>query len=87
MKATWGQVNGVVKDIFKNPKTDSGFKKSAKGLLMVYADAKGILRLKDQCSKEEEQMGLLEVVFENGRLVKETSLSEIRGKINSYIKR
>jgi nicotinamide phosphoribosyltransferase len=81
MKATWGQVNGVAKDIYKNPKTDSGFKKSAKGLLMVYADANGVLRLKDQCTPEEERMGLLEVVFEDGKLVRETSLSEIRGRL------
>ena len=87
MKATWGQVNGVAKDIFKNPKTDSGFKRSAKGLLMVYQDAKGILRLKDQCSIEEENMGLLEVVFLNGKLIKETSLSEIRAKLNGYLKK
>jgi nicotinamide phosphoribosyltransferase len=86
MKATWGQVNGIAKDIFKNPKTDSGFKKSAKGLLMVYRDTDGILRLKDQCTKEEEQRGLLDVVFEDGKLIKETSLSEIRLSINSYLK-
>lgn len=84
MKATWGQVNGVAKDIFKNPKTDSGFKKSAKGLLMVYADAGEVLRLKDQCTPEEERMGLLEIVFEDGKLVKETSLSEIRNKLATH---
>jgi nicotinamide phosphoribosyltransferase len=81
MKATWGQVNGVAKDIFKNPKTDSGFKKSAKGLLMVYADGNGVLRLKDQCTREEEKMGLLEVVFEDGRLLKDYSLAEIRSRV------
>jgi len=84
MKATWGQVNGVAKDIYKNPKTDSGFKKSAKGLLMVYADTNGVLRLKDQCTPEEERMGLLEVVFEDGKLIRETSLSEIRGRLAKH---
>jgi nicotinamide phosphoribosyltransferase len=84
MKATWGQVNGVAKDIYKNPKTDSGFKKSAKGLLMVYADTNGVLRLKDQCTPEEERMGLLEIVFEDGKLVRETSLSEIRGRLAKH---
>lgn len=84
MKATWGQVNGKAKDIFKNPKTDTGFKKSAKGLLSVYSD-KGILKLKDQCSKAEEDSGLLEVVFEDGKLYKDQSLMEIRTRLLEQI--
>jgi len=84
MKATWGQVNGIAKDIFKNPKTDSGFKKSAKGLLHVYSES-GKLKLKDQVSKEIENTGLLETVFIDGDLVKETSLSEIRERLISYL--
>jgi nicotinamide phosphoribosyltransferase len=88
MKATWGMVNGVPKDIFKNPKTDSGFKKSAKGLLMVYSDPKtGKLKLKDNCTLQEEESGLLKTVFEDGVLVVETSLAEIRGRINANIER
>jgi nicotinamide phosphoribosyltransferase len=35
MKATYGEVNGESIEIFKDPKTDSGTKKSAKGLLKV----------------------------------------------------
>jgi len=77
MKATWGQVNGVAKDIFKNPKTDSGFKKSAKGLLNVYSqDDK--LKLKDQVSREVEDTGLLKTVFADGVLIRDVSLSDIR---------
>jgi nicotinamide phosphoribosyltransferase len=86
MKATWGMVNDVAKDIFKNPKTDSGFKKSAKGLLMVY-EKNGKLKLKDNCTYEEERAGLLETVFEDGLLIRDQSLSEIRGKISENIKR
>jgi nicotinamide phosphoribosyltransferase len=84
MKATWGQVNGVAKDIFKNPKTDSGFKKSAKGLLKVYHDGT-TLRLKDNCTPEEEQEGLLKTVFLNGDLVNYQSLSEIRARVLNQI--
>jgi nicotinamide phosphoribosyltransferase len=82
MKATWGQVDGVAKEIFKDPVTDKGFKKSAKGLLQVYRDNNSILRLKDQCTKEEEEGGLLEVVFEDGKLIKETSLQKIRNLVD-----
>lgn len=83
MKATWGVVAGVEKEIFKDPLTDRGFKKSLKGLLMVYLDENGEIKVKDQCTKEEEASGLLEVVFLNGKLMRETSLAEIRAKIDS----
>lgn len=74
MKATYGEVNGVGREIFKSPKTDSGFKKSAKGLLRVNED----LTLADSQDQDGENGGALELVFENGVLVKETTLSEIR---------
>jgi len=84
MKATWGMVNGVAKDIFKDPKTDRGFKKSAKGLLMVYSED-GVLKLKDQCTAEEEELGLLETVFLNGYLVKVQTLAEIRARVEENL--
>ena len=78
MKATWGVVNGEDREIFKDPKTDSGMKKSAKGLLKVYKDEFGILKLKEQCTKEEENEGALQVIFEDGVLYNETTLKEVR---------
>lgn len=86
MKATWGSVNGFAKNIFKNPKTDSGFKKSAKGLLQVYWDDNGKLALKDNCSYLEEEMSLLTTVYKNGTLVDPQSLSEIRARLLSNLK-
>ena len=88
MKATWGQVNGEGREIFKDPITDDGMKKSAKGLLQVFSetpewDAPVEYRLIDQVSKDEEAKGDLEVVFENGNLVKETTLAEIRARVSS----
>lgn len=80
MKATYGEVNGEPRNIFKDPKTDDGTKKSAKGLLCVTSE-NGELVLKDQCSWEEEKTGLLQPVFENGKLVNEQSLTTIRGRI------
>lgn len=84
IKATWAQVNGVGYDLFKDPKTDDGMKKSAKGLLRVdLVDGEYIL--KDQCTPEEEAGGELQTVFENGQIIKEWSLSEIRARINQSI--
>lgn len=94
VKATYGEVNlgpdeellakhGYstntieCREIFKDPITDDGTKKSAKGLLRVdWPDNK--LMVQDQCSKELEETGALELVFLNGKLVKFQKLSEIR---------
>jgi len=80
MKATYGEINGIGRDIYKDPVTDDGIKKSAKGLLQVYKE-NGIIKVKDQCSIKEENSGLLQTIFLNGSLIKETSLSDIRKKL------
>ena len=69
-------------EIFKDPITDSGLKKSAKGLLRVVQGEKG-LELKDQISWEElqEKDNLLKVVYENGKFINKVSLTEIRNKL------
>lgn len=81
MKATWCQINGEPKEIFKSPKTDSGMKKSLKGLIRVDKDENGTYYATDCVSKEQEAGGCLEVVFENGELKKEVSLKEIRERL------
>lgn len=80
MKATYGEVNGEGRNIFKDPKTDDGTKKSAKGLLSVHR-SDGKLILKDECSWEEEKQCLLQTVFENGKVMNEQSLGQIRERI------
>jgi nicotinamide phosphoribosyltransferase len=77
MKATYAVVNGVGRELFKNPKTDSGMKKSAKGLLRVELEDSEFV-LYDQQTELQETQGLLETVFLNGKLVKQVSLSSIR---------
>ena len=81
MKATWCMINGEYKEIFKKPKTDDGTKNSLKGLCMVYKDAEGKLRVKDQCSEVEECQGELETVFEDGTLCFEDTFDEIRKRL------
>lgn len=65
MKATYVEINGQPKAIYKNPKTDSGTKKSAKGLLKVVLE-EGNYKLLNDVSKEEEQQGELRTVFKDG---------------------
>lgn len=80
VKATSGIVNGERRNIFKSPKTDSGIKKSAKGLLRIELND-GRFCLFDQQSEDQEKQGLLEAIFVDGKILKETTLSEIRHKI------
>ncbi|MFC5046582.1 nicotinate phosphoribosyltransferase [Aquimarina hainanensis] len=80
MKATYVEIDGAGREIFKDPVTDDGTKKSAKGLIHLYEE-NGRIKLKDQCSKEEEGKGMLETVFKNGKLTREYSLEEIRERV------
>jgi len=84
MKATYVQVNGEGREIFKNPITDDGTKKSATGLLrvdeVVGAHGKGVL-LTDKVSWEEEQGGLLNIIYEDGTFYNQTTLTKIRKKL------
>lgn len=80
MKATWCQVDGEGRNIFKDPATDSGTKKSARGLLAVFKNGEDFI-LKDQCTQEEEQLGLLKPVFQDGVLLKDYTLQEIRDRL------
>ena len=80
MKATWGQVNGTGRDIFKDPITDSGLKKSAKGLLRVEKEGDDFV-LYDQQTLELEKQGAFKTVFEDGKLVVDDTLEAIRARL------
>jgi nicotinamide phosphoribosyltransferase len=74
-------------EIFKDPITDDGTKKSARGLLKVdqTKGAHGVSRpfLKDQATWEEEKEGLLQVIFNNGEFENQTTLTEIRERLKT----
>lgn len=77
MKATYGEVNEEGRAIFKDPITDDGTKKSAKGLMRIDL-IDGKYELTDNVSWEEEKKGELKVVFEDGKLLIDHKLAEIR---------
>lgn len=81
MKATWGEVNGQGRMIFKEPKTDSGLKRSARGLLRVERDSEGELRLYDEQTPEQEQQGELTTRFLDGWLYRQEHLAQIRARL------
>lgn len=72
------------RSIFKDPITDDGTKKSAKGLLYIEKDQNGEYILHDQVKKETELLGELELVFQDSTLLKETTLEEVRARLKSY---
>ena len=84
MKATWCQVNGEEREIFKDPKTDEGTKKSLKGLICVQGEPNMYVAI-DQVSKDMESSSYLQTVFEDGKLITDWSLSEIRENVNNSI--
>lgn len=85
LKATYGEVYGIGQEIFKDPVTDDGTKRSAKGLLRVERED-GNLVLHDQQTWDQEHEGELDVVFVDGVLVKEFTLDEIRRTVAEYLK-
>lgn len=76
MKSTYGVVNGKPHEIWKAPKTDSGIKNSARGLLCVNDD--GTL---SECVDEAREGGLLKPVFRDGVVLRNESLAEIRARL------
>jgi nicotinamide phosphoribosyltransferase len=84
LKATHAVINGEEKFIFKDPKTDTGnFKKSQRGMCYVYKNGEDILYKDGLTIKEQEEQkdNLLEVIFKDGKLIREYSLSEIRSRL------
>jgi nicotinamide phosphoribosyltransferase len=80
MKATYVEIDGIGREIFKDPITDDGVKKSAKGLLRVAGDETCFL-LEDQCTWEDEATGKLKTIYLNGQFENQTTLTEIRERL------
>lgn len=70
-------------NIYKEPVTDDGTKKSLKGLCAVFEDSNytGLLFVKTECTWEEEGEGLLQTIYENGNFYNQTTLTEIRARL------
>lgn len=84
MKATYGEVDGEGRAIFKDPITDDGTKKSAKGLMKIDL-VDGVYHLTDNVSWEEEKQGELKEVFRDGKLLVDQSLSDVRARVKSDV--
>lgn len=84
MKATSVVVNGKRREIFKDPVTDDGVKKSAKGLIKVELE-NGEYKLVDEVSETEENEGELSIIYQNGGFFNQINLEQVRERINGCI--
>jgi nicotinamide phosphoribosyltransferase len=81
IKATNVVINEESIAIYKDPATDDGMKKSAKGFLQVVRGENGF-ELKDNVSFILEGQGELRTVFNDGVLMVDDSLAAIRNRLN-----
>jgi nicotinamide phosphoribosyltransferase len=81
MKATMAIINDQERPIFKNPATDNGQKKSARGWLKVIKDSDNNFKLLDNQSAEEEKNGELRTVFHKGTRSFHQSFQQIRNTL------
>lgn len=88
-KATYCEVNGEEHEVFKQPKTDTGFKRSQRGMVAVYRDEDGTIRAKEHLNREQfyEMYNngemLMRPIFENGHMVVTENINDIRSRLNN----
>ncbi len=83
MKATSAVVDGEQRALYKDPVTDDGGKKSAKGRLAVVRDDHGHLSLINQATPEQEAQSLLTPVWRDGGFIRYEPFDVIRARARS----
>tara|TARA_R110000772_G_scaffold54130_1_gene123557 strand:- start:69369 stop:71030 length:1662 start_codon:yes stop_codon:yes gene_type:complete len=83
-KGAWFECNGEGFNIYKDPITDDGTKKSLKGRVAVFIED-GEYVVKTECTAEQEDTGELRTIYENGEFLNQISLTDIRASINKLI--
>ena len=80
MKSTAITVDGEMRNIFKDPKTDDGTKKSACGLMRV-DKVDGEFVLTDKCTPEQEAGGELKVIYKDNEFYNLIDFETIRSNL------
>ena len=90
-KGAWFEVEEVVDkhgivgkigyNIYKDPITDDGTKKSLKGLLCVKSGENGDLVCLTEQTWEQENQGWLQTIYEDGKFFNQTTLEEVRNRL------
>lgn len=89
MKATWCQIDGKSYDIFKDPKTDDGTKKSSKGFLTMVHTKNGVEKVECQGFTFEEGLKFYlakdcayKLYYRDGVTYYRPSITEVRENVN-----
>jgi nicotinamide phosphoribosyltransferase len=83
LKSTLCQINGTERQIFKDPKTDDGLKKSQRGRVSV-VEKNGTLEVIDGLSlKSIQENDQLKEVFRNGKLIIEQNFGDIKERLKT----
>jgi nicotinamide phosphoribosyltransferase len=93
-KGSWFQTDEGSYDIYKDPITDDGTKKSLRGLVAVHeitatSDETGKTYTKYEvqtgCNAEEEASGILATIYEDGEFYNQTTLEQVRQRIENLV--
>lgn len=84
VKATWITKDGQPQAIFKDPITDSGLKRSARGRVSVLHQMDGTLYLQDNATSDQEKVSLIQPVWEDGKFLRKYSFAEVRANLDHY---
>lgn len=78
----------IGREIFKDPITDKGMKKSARGLIKVIKNGSGEYELIDQVSWDDvfSEDNQLQLIYEDGEFHNIITLTEIRNKLKESLK-
>jgi nicotinamide phosphoribosyltransferase len=81
VKATFVIVNGEERAIWKDPETDDGTKRSARGRLAVGYKANGELYQIQEATQEERDRSVLQPVWENGKFLRAYAFADVRANV------
>lgn len=84
IKGAWFEIEDKGFNIYKDPATDDGTKKSLKGFQFVYQDKNGEYQVEGEVSeyKAYSQDNLLKTIYKDGKFYNQTTFKEIRERIN-----
>jgi nicotinamide phosphoribosyltransferase len=85
LKSTLAVINGDEKQIFKDPKTDDGTKKSQKGKVVVLEDGNSFKFKDGLYLKDIVEGDMLEEVFRDGKLLVDVAFSGIRARLGKNL--
>lgn len=84
-KATYAEDADGANPLSKDPETDNGVKKSARGLLKIDQAYNGSLTLAENCSWAEEATGVLQTVFKDSELTWPQTFEDIRARVKANL--